>query len=955
MPGPEAEPSGNDASASVDHLAEVLQHGLEIGTDGQAQSASWRQGGTIPWGRQPSQSRQAADKENSGCTEITPSKLTCFNQLREELTCAVCLDICARPVTTPCGHNYCRSCLRRSLEITRPKCPKCRADLPASYALNINTSLWITIQHLFPAEAGAKPLTPPPPAEQQQPAGGQRVNRPAVGQGAAAAHGNSHVAVPFRPPRSIAAASFFSGQPSSRANAASTHAVAPGSTGLVNVPGRSLSGPRSQRSAPAPSAGQSNPGAPPGQQQASGQRPTVFSLAELGVRPGHDGAATAAGRRERRRSRSAERWEGSERSLLAASMNDAGPAPAAGRPVAGVPRASAAPPHAALPASSSRLMELLSGPPQRNAAAAGIHGIQPHQAPPCAPSRATESFATVGSSAASGPNALQVSSSGRSQGNPFLRLPRPAAATQAAAAATATAAAGPTGASGGVANFTASQRALLNARTLSHGPSDARAASSRNRDQETGPDAYAAMPRGASSTSQGSSGGSFGGSRVFGGSITTLDSSLGSSWSARALDEASELEVSEPERGLLPPHGRGGDGAGSSDGLPPPRVHGGGPGCSTRKERDPLRADGAAEPGGATRDSSTAARAAAAAAFSFRRAEPAALPSRRLQSLLCVDDDDDDASEVSLGSLDVPTSPSPPRASRGAAAESISSSPTWSQLDDQLARAMEPLRIADSLSPPGLPRLRLQPLAAAAREDTVPSAQHQTSLTETGAARTSGQWSPLPATGLAFSGPSPGLIMDSDLASNYDGEDPAGADTFFSSPFFDRTMLEETLAEQAAAAADGGSDGAGSGVGLSPRWALAAAGSSGGAEEDLLEEEAEGSPPARRMLGAADRAGGAAARGALAEARLVQGTAQSQAALASQIAAAAAPVGRGLQAGDRGCPIELLSDSEEEELVPGLAPSLGASRSAAVQGAATAPARRSSQRVVSGLRRPRRA
>lgn len=46
-----------------------------------------------------------------------------------ELDCQVCANIYADPVTTPCGHTFCRKCLARSLDHS-DKCPLCRSDLP---------------------------------------------------------------------------------------------------------------------------------------------------------------------------------------------------------------------------------------------------------------------------------------------------------------------------------------------------------------------------------------------------------------------------------------------------------------------------------------------------------------------------------------------------------------------------------------------------------------------------------------------------------------------------------------------------------------------------------------------------------------------------------------------------------------------------------------------------------
>ncbi len=42
----------------------------------------------------------------------SPSQLRCIAELRDELACAVCLDVAVRPCTAPCGHSFCRRCAR---------------------------------------------------------------------------------------------------------------------------------------------------------------------------------------------------------------------------------------------------------------------------------------------------------------------------------------------------------------------------------------------------------------------------------------------------------------------------------------------------------------------------------------------------------------------------------------------------------------------------------------------------------------------------------------------------------------------------------------------------------------------------------------------------------------------------------------------------------------------------
>ncbi|XWS40641.1 hypothetical protein CRYUN_Cryun17cG0013000 [Craigia yunnanensis] len=52
--------------------------------------------------------------------------LQCMDKLREELSCAICLDICFEPSTTPCRHSFCKKCLRSAADKCGKRCPKYR-------------------------------------------------------------------------------------------------------------------------------------------------------------------------------------------------------------------------------------------------------------------------------------------------------------------------------------------------------------------------------------------------------------------------------------------------------------------------------------------------------------------------------------------------------------------------------------------------------------------------------------------------------------------------------------------------------------------------------------------------------------------------------------------------------------------------------------------------------------
>ncbi|XP_073692798.1 zinc finger protein RFP-like [Garra rufa] len=61
--------------------------------------------------------------------------------LAEELKCSVCLNVFTDPVSTPCGHNFCKSCLNHCWEnIQNCYCPFCKETFSKKPDLKINTA-----------------------------------------------------------------------------------------------------------------------------------------------------------------------------------------------------------------------------------------------------------------------------------------------------------------------------------------------------------------------------------------------------------------------------------------------------------------------------------------------------------------------------------------------------------------------------------------------------------------------------------------------------------------------------------------------------------------------------------------------------------------------------------------------------------------------------------------------
>ncbi|XP_077074104.1 E3 ubiquitin-protein ligase TRIM39-like isoform X2 [Siphateles boraxobius] len=68
--------------------------------------------------------------------------------LNEELQCSICLEVFTDPVTTPCGHNFCRTCLIKCWTNTQTCfCPLCNEKFSKRPDLKINTTLREVVQH----------------------------------------------------------------------------------------------------------------------------------------------------------------------------------------------------------------------------------------------------------------------------------------------------------------------------------------------------------------------------------------------------------------------------------------------------------------------------------------------------------------------------------------------------------------------------------------------------------------------------------------------------------------------------------------------------------------------------------------------------------------------------------------------------------------------------------------
>eukprot|EP01018_Ginkgo_biloba_P021194 Gb_19211 [translate_table: standard] len=82
----------------------------------------------------------------------------------ESLNCIFCIQLPDRPVTTPCGHNFCLKCFQRWMGQGKKNCAKCRSPIPPKMASQprINSALVMAIRMAKAAAcSGDSPSCPP--------------------------------------------------------------------------------------------------------------------------------------------------------------------------------------------------------------------------------------------------------------------------------------------------------------------------------------------------------------------------------------------------------------------------------------------------------------------------------------------------------------------------------------------------------------------------------------------------------------------------------------------------------------------------------------------------------------------------------------------------------------------------------------------------------------------------
>ena len=91
------------------------------------------------------------EEKDQNQIESSAKPTSFFDEIEDELQCTICLDILFKPVTTECGHTFCKECLKESLAHRR-QCTICREPIfpDGIITLPVNITLQKIVERKYP-------------------------------------------------------------------------------------------------------------------------------------------------------------------------------------------------------------------------------------------------------------------------------------------------------------------------------------------------------------------------------------------------------------------------------------------------------------------------------------------------------------------------------------------------------------------------------------------------------------------------------------------------------------------------------------------------------------------------------------------------------------------------------------------------------------------------------------
>ena len=82
-------------------------------------------------------------------TEIISDLMIPFNNIKDLLECPICTDIFDDPITTTCGHTFCKKCIK-GLAGSRVRCPNCNSRISKSHCESKNIVIDKLLFKIYP-------------------------------------------------------------------------------------------------------------------------------------------------------------------------------------------------------------------------------------------------------------------------------------------------------------------------------------------------------------------------------------------------------------------------------------------------------------------------------------------------------------------------------------------------------------------------------------------------------------------------------------------------------------------------------------------------------------------------------------------------------------------------------------------------------------------------------------